>query len=69
MISLCVVQTDNIASGVPIPAPLGSPEGPNQWFYGAPVVLALIPLFFIIINKLPVCNSISSISLNISQKL
>ena len=46
MISLCVVQTDNIASGVPIPAPLGSPEGPNQWFYGAPVVLALIPLFF-----------------------
>ena len=38
-----------MASGVPIPAPLGSPDGPNQWFYGAPVVLALIPLLLLII--------------------
>ena len=28
---------------VPIPAPLGSAVGPNQWFWGAPVVLPLIP--------------------------
>lgn len=32
IISLCPVQTRVIASGVPIPAPLGSPHGPNQWF-------------------------------------
>lgn len=44
MISLCVVQTERMASGEPIPAPRGSPHGPNQWFYGAPVVLALKPL-------------------------
>ena len=29
-------QTCRIASGVPIPAPRGSPAGPNQWFCGAP---------------------------------
>jgi len=43
MISLWEVQTRRIASGVPIPAQRGSFEGPNQWFYGAPVVLALMP--------------------------
>ena len=32
-----------IASGVPIPALLGSPQGPNQWFCGAPVVRAFSP--------------------------
>jgi hypothetical protein len=25
-----------MASGVPMPAALGSPAGPNQWFWGAP---------------------------------
>ena len=45
IISLCDVHTNLIASGVPIPAPLGSPHGPNQWFYGAPVVLARIPVY------------------------
>ena len=29
-----------MASGVPIPAARGSPQGPNQWFWGAAVVLA-----------------------------
>ena len=42
-ISLWQVHTNLMASGEPIPAPLGSPPGPNQWFYGAPVVLALDP--------------------------
>ena len=32
-------QTILMASMVPIPAALGSPAGPNQWFCGAPVVL------------------------------
>ena len=32
IISLCELQVLIIASGVPIPADLGSPEGPNQWF-------------------------------------
>lgn len=32
-----------IASGVPMPAARGSPDGPNQWFCGAPVVRARIP--------------------------
>ena len=32
-------QTILMASMVPIPAALGSPAGPNQWFWGAPVVL------------------------------
>lgn len=44
-----------MASGVPIPVPLGSPHGPNQWFYGAPVVLAFIPAYvtpFIVFAKI-----------------
>lgn len=36
-----------MASFVPIPVPLGSPPGPNQWFYGAPVVLALDPQYVV----------------------
>jgi hypothetical protein len=43
MISLWDVQVVKIASLDPIPPALGSPQGPNQWFYGAPVVLALDP--------------------------
>jgi len=31
-------------SGVPMPAPRGSPEGPNQWFCGAPVVRPRMPV-------------------------
>ena len=42
MISLWVDQTILMASGVPIPAPRVSPAGPNQWFWGAPVVRAKI---------------------------
>ena len=42
-ISLWWLHVYLIAYGVPIPAPLGSPLGPNQWFCGAPVVLAYIP--------------------------
>lgn len=30
-------HTIRMASGVPMPAPRGSPAGPNQWFWGAPV--------------------------------
>lgn len=36
MISLWHDHTMRMASGVPMPAPLGSPAGPNQWFWGAP---------------------------------
>jgi hypothetical protein len=35
----------NDKTGVPIPVPRGSPQGPNQWFYGAPVVLARFPIY------------------------
>lgn len=41
-----------MASFVPIPAPRGSPQGPNQWFWGAPVVLALRPAY---VTPLTVC--------------
>ena len=41
MISRWYDHTRRIASGVPMPAERGSPPGPNQWFWGAPVVLAL----------------------------
>lgn len=47
MISLWQVQVERIASGVPIPAARGSPEGPNQWFYGAPVVLPFPPAYVV----------------------
>jgi hypothetical protein len=43
MTSLWHDHTSLIASGVPIPAPRGSPAGPNQWFCGAPVVRARMP--------------------------
>lgn len=43
MTSLWQLHTSRIASGVPIPAPRGSPAGPNQWFCGAPVVRARMP--------------------------
>jgi hypothetical protein len=46
-ISLWCDHTSLIDSAVPIPAPLGSPAGPNQWFYGAPVVLALKPAYVV----------------------
>jgi len=51
--SLCEDQTLKIASGLPIPAPLGSPQGPNQWFYGAPVVLALFPAYVVPLTVFP----------------
>ena len=47
MISLWQDHTRRMASGVPIPAERGSPAGPNQWFCGAPVVLALIPAYVV----------------------
>uniref|UniRef100_A0A0A9CU93 Uncharacterized protein n=1 Tax=Arundo donax TaxID=35708 RepID=A0A0A9CU93_ARUDO len=53
MISLWQDQTSLMASGVPIPAPLGSPAGPNQWFCGAPVVLARIPAYVVPLTDLP----------------
>ena len=34
-------------SGVPMPAPRGSPLGPNQWFCGAPVVRPRMPLYVV----------------------
>jgi hypothetical protein len=34
-------------SGVPMPAPRGSPQGPNQWFCGAPVVRPRIPVYVV----------------------
>jgi hypothetical protein len=37
------LKINQFLTGDPIPVPLGSPQGPNQWFYGAPVVLARIP--------------------------
>lgn len=43
IISRWVDHTSRMASGVPIPAARGSPQGPNQWFCGAPVVRARIP--------------------------
>jgi hypothetical protein len=67
IISLWQVQVERIASGLPIPALLGSPHGPNQWFYGAPVVLARIPLKITLL--IPISNPISCIRLNISQKV
>lgn len=36
MTSLWHDHTSLMASGVPMPAPRGSPAGPNQWFWGAP---------------------------------
>jgi hypothetical protein len=36
MISRWQLHTRRMASGVPMPAPRGSPAGPNQWFCGAP---------------------------------
>ena len=44
-ISLWDVHVTKIASFDPIPPALGSPHGPNQWFYGAPVVLPLDPAY------------------------
>mmetsp|Transcript_35616 Transcript_35616/g.79173 ORF Transcript_35616/g.79173 Transcript_35616/m.79173 type:complete len:216 (-) Transcript_35616:1090-1737(-) len=46
-------HTRRMASGVPIPAPLGSPAGPNQWFWGAPVVRALMPQYVVPLTELP----------------
>ena len=43
MISRCPLQVRVIASGVPMAAARGSPQGPNQWFWGAPVVRARSP--------------------------
>lgn len=34
-------------SGVPMPAPRGSPAGPNQWFWGAPVVRPRMPAYVV----------------------
>jgi len=53
IISLWHDQTNKIASGLPIPAPLGSPHGPNQWFWGAPVHLALIPEYVVPLTVFP----------------
>lgn len=39
-----------------MPAPRGSPAGPNQWFCGAPVVRALMPAYVV---PLTVCASTS----------
>ena len=47
MISLWQDHTICIASGDPIPHPLGSPAGPNQWFCGAPVVRARRPAYVV----------------------
>lgn len=30
-----------------MPAPRGSPQGPNQWFCGAPVVRPRIPVYVV----------------------
>mmetsp|Transcript_12241 Transcript_12241/g.24425 ORF Transcript_12241/g.24425 Transcript_12241/m.24425 type:complete len:221 (-) Transcript_12241:24-686(-) len=47
MTSRWQLHTIRIASGLPIPAPRGSPAGPNQWFCGAPVVRARIPAYVV----------------------
>jgi hypothetical protein len=53
IISLWWLQVNFIPYGVPIPAPRGSPLGPNQWLFGAPVVLALIPWKVVPFKVLP----------------
>ena len=47
MISRWQDQTMRMASGVPMPAARGSPAGPNQWFWGAPVVRARMPVYVV----------------------
>mmetsp|Transcript_2466 Transcript_2466/g.7398 ORF Transcript_2466/g.7398 Transcript_2466/m.7398 type:complete len:281 (-) Transcript_2466:945-1787(-) len=47
MISRWHDHTSLMASGVPMPAPRGSPAGPNQWFWGAPVVRPRMPAYVV----------------------
>ena len=51
-----------IAYGVPMPAPRGSPEGPNQWFYGAPVVRARKPAYVTPLTVMPRSFSLNRMS-------
>mmetsp|Transcript_39987 Transcript_39987/g.78826 ORF Transcript_39987/g.78826 Transcript_39987/m.78826 type:complete len:200 (+) Transcript_39987:1230-1829(+) len=53
MISLWHVQVCRIASRVPMPAARESPAGPNQWFWGAPVVRALSPAYVVPLTVFP----------------
>ncbi len=53
MISRWHDHTSRMASGVPMPAPRGSPAGPNQWFCGAPVVRARRPAYVVPLTVLP----------------
>ena len=49
---------------MPIPPPLGSPQGPNQWFLGDPVVFALIPWYVVPLTVFPSIYSVKFRSLD-----